>query len=297
MGARFIWLGAVAIAGVVVPAIGAMLVAGAGVIAWIQALNPWIRAAILMLTAYARNWLHFRDIVNGVITGFVQGLGDAAFGVAWLVEQLAHVANKIPGAKNIIGDQTGLAEGIRADFAKSVQAIQQGQDNLAATLDNFKIPEINLKGWLPDFSKALQQANAAQQAAAGGMPHIDTSGGKGKPDKALVDQLNDSAKGWEMYADAVEKSAQRQVDAMQGVQDKLRDFFGDVQNRLLELGVLNNPLKGLIDTFDSLMGIPGKARGILSNAADMRDFAQRQAAGLRSRVETLHLAGRILRHV
>ena len=129
LGARFLWLANAAI-GKAVYSAGISLGKFAGSILALPApLLIAIAAAVAFGIAYKKNFGGVADYTNAAVNFVIDGVKTLGWAVAKAVETVSGLLNKVPdvallaspallGLKKLLGDQTGLADGILGDYDK-----------------------------------------------------------------------------------------------------------------------------------------------------------------------------------
>ncbi len=241
------------------------------------------------------------------------GVTAAVKGFFLLGDALNNLLDKMPQkAKDFIGFKASDFKDFQADFDRGLDfVVQAGKKKLGALVFNF-LPDTSL------LSKAWSEAgNTAAKSFGGGaapkLPKYTTADlltGKGadagrKADAAArkaeaaasraaaaarkmeADRLGDLATSYGNLASAAEKSAARQIAAMQSLKEGFGGLFGDAQNTLLGMGVTSNPLGGLIGGLEKILDLGEKSAKIVADARQKFGTFQGAANDARSRREQL----------
>lgn len=285
LGARFIWLATVA-------AGQSILSVARSILSLPAPLLIAIAAVTAFALAYRSNFLGVKNITDGVVSFVVDGVKTLSWALANVVETASKYLNKIPDSvlnilapgaallKNALGDQTGLADGVMKDFEDLDTRSAKWKASLA---DNFNIDNIGaqvkqtLGKLLPDIEGALNAKPLKIPVAIGKgkVPHIDTpeAGAEKEARRAAAAQLRaekdtlaDNARAWDERAKVVKDAAKRELDALASLRDSFREVFGSMQDQLIKLGIINDPLGPLIRSFEKLLDLGGKSNDVISAA-------------------------------
>lgn len=312
LGARFVWLG--------VLAVQQMAIAARAAIASIVAFSSTTTGQLIIVTAavaafaaaYSNNMYGVRDVTNKVVSFINRQLAGLSKGFAYYIEKLSGVLQSVPDVvfqvmpggtgqaglmlKQFLGDQTGLKDQVTTYWDEILAGIKS-----PAGLGVDTGIKLNIFG---DFQKMLADARAEADKASkdiaksvGKIPAIDLSGGdKAKAAKAaekaalklLKDQLGDSAQAWDTYATAVEKAADRQIKALRGIQDSLVNLFDGLKQNLVQAGIVTDPLQPIINRLAGVLNLRGNAVAIAAGAQSRIDFARSQGNAARSQLERVN---------
>ena len=118
--------------------------------------------------------------------------------------------------------------------------------------DQNKIPKITLTDAETDKekkkTKAEREKESAEKKAAAAAK------------KLRLDQLADTAAFYSDMAKMATDSAKRQMKSFESVRDSFRNVFEDLQSTLLKEGIINNPLKNIISSFERWIALTPKMR-------------------------------------
>lgn len=321
LGARFLWLANAAIGKAVFSA-GVSLGKFAGSILALPApLLIAIGAAVAFGYAYKKNFLGVADITDTVVSGVVDGVKTLTWALGKAVETVAGILQKIPDAvlllnpaaaalKGVLGDQTGLADGLLGDFDKFDSKAHKFRQSLEGALDidslGAEIKKV-IGGLLPNISAALGEKSIKLPGVEtpDGFPKIATPDAPDKAakaaeraaakEKALAlrrekDALADmatvyerNAKAFEATAKAVADGAKKQLDVLTGVRDSLRDTIGEMQSQFVALGIINDPLAPLIRGMERVLNLSGKSSKFIADTKAQIQTLDRLANGERDK--------------
>jgi TP901 family phage tail tape measure protein len=101
----------------------------------------------------------------------------------------------------------------------------------------------------------IESERAARQALTAGIA-------------AQKKMLSDLATANDTLASATERGAKRQIDAIKGVHDALRDVIGTIEGDLRESGVTGAPLQPYIKALEDFLNLSGTANGVVAHYGD-----------------------------
>ena len=265
-----------------------------------QAFWAWLRGA----ARTAGNWLS-NAFINA--TGGVDGWGARVLqvfdvigrAINWLRSRIANLWQEI---RDTATNAWKWATGQSADNQGYVPGIGDPIPRLGGS----KMPSDFMVSHKSDRDIANQRANAraVRDSAIPKIPILDGDGAGGKAGRGaakreaadnraaqaaarLKKQLEESARAYDELAKAAEASGKRQVDALQGVVNSIRGLFETVQKKLIDAGVINNPLGNIIAQFQKNMGIDAQVAEIGARYGAQIAGYEGKANALRSRAETV----------
>lgn len=299
IGGRILWVAGTALAALAtsfIQATGRALVMGASIITSLQAMNPYMKLALLAVLMYANNWLHARDIVHAVIVGITGWIGDLQVGFASLLGMIAKVdVANVTGLKGMDND---FAQQVRNDVDARSAAVQESLAKFSDKIDGAKKQVADLFSSLANpfgidklvnsWMKSAQDAVSKVNTAKPGIPNYEgqfvaSSKDKDKAAKKAEaerlkrekDVLRDNAAAWKLYADAVAESAKRQMGAYKDLQSSITDLFEGMQRRLLDLGIITNPLAKVLGDFGTMLNLGQRMQNVANYAQGVQQRAAR----------------------
>lgn len=237
------------------------------------------------------------------------GVVAAVKGFFLLGNALNNLLDKMPQkVKDFIGFKASDFKDFQADFDRGLDfVVQAGKKKLGEMVSNF-LPDTSklTKAWseagtktgtaftgkmpplyVPKLGAPKADDTARKADAAARKIEAVASRAAAAARKMETDRLNDLATAWTNQASAVEKSAARQVAAMQGLKDSFGGLFGDFQSKFLEMGITNNPLGTLIGGLEKMLDLGGKSAKVVADARRQFGTLQGAANAAKSRVEQL----------
>lgn len=267
--------------------------------------------AIVGFIAAYRNFPVVQDITDTVVVAVLKGLKLLAQGFAWIGITVSKVLGNILNPLNLIPGQLLDKMG---GIGKSIKALRDGWNKMLgadwldgsveiagdywdSVIESYtKVGSKKMKAFLTSDWKSLFNFDSILSSARQSLGKADLGGAIG-PTGSLLKASNDTkrqsktlddlARMYDRLAKAAEDSGRRQLDALKGVRDVLREIFGTMQDELAKFGVLNSPLDGVIRRIEKLANLGARAAQIGRTTVHAVEGFMGRAAGARQTAQAL----------
>ena len=266
IGTRALWLGATALPAAVTRGVASL---AALQVSFLAAGGASVVMAGVVGVALAALATDFMGIRSKMVDGW-KSL------TTWLARQYDGVAKFLnleggfeASVKATMPDVNKTFAGFKSSLTDKMKSLDLGalMPDTSKWMSGYKTSDIGIPpaAYNPRLSEPRGAEESAEKKAA--------SAAK----KLYLDQLNDAKAMYEGIAKAAEDNAKRQIDAIVGVRDNLRDLFGSVQNEFAELGRIDDPFSKTIAKWTRFFNLSGQMKTAVAREGATYANAMRKA--------------------